>query len=240
MNNAILHTDNEDLNTINDNSEPKDDTNKKPRKIFYIGFIALIIVILGTSITGTIYSPFISAYLIETLLTSFNVIIVPIIVMIVYFPAQVLSQLVAPLLGRLFDRIYTPLSVIIIGIFKALMIWFMISALTSIGFAIILIFLYIATESNSYLIQAIMSRISIKHRGKIFGLNMWIDRLGRVIGPLIGGILWDTLTYNTPFIISIYMGLCLIPISVFAIRTLSSYMVEQVDIDTMGVLRVKK
>ncbi|MFW9866453.1 MAG: MFS transporter [Candidatus Thorarchaeota archaeon] len=240
MNEGILHTNNEDLIAINEKLEPKEEINKKPRKIFYIGFIALIMVILATSVTLTIYSPFISAYLIETLLSDYNAIIVPIIVMIVYFPAQVISQLVAPLLGRLFDRLYTPLSIVIIGLFKALMIWLMISTLTSIGFAIILIFLYIATESNGYLIQAIMSRISIKHRGKIFGLNMWIDRLGRVIGPLIGGILWDTLTYNTPFIISIYMGLCLIPIFIFAVRSLSSDMVEQVDIDTMGILNVKK
>ena len=74
----------------------------------------------------------------------------------------------------------------------------------------------------------------------MFGLNMWIDRLGRVIGPLIGGILWDTLDYNVPFIISIYIGLCLLPIFIFAIRKLSPYMIEQVDIDTMGVIRIKK
>jgi MFS family permease len=85
-----------------------------------------------------------------------------------------------------------------------------------------------------------MSRISIKHRGKIFGLNMWIDRLGRVIGPLIGGVLWDTLDYNLPFIISIYIGLCLIPVFVFAIQKLSPYLEEQVTIDKMGILRANK
>jgi MFS family permease len=86
-----------------------------------------------------------------------------------------------------------------------------------------------------YLIQAIMSRISIKHRGKIFGLNMWIVRLGRVIGPLIGGILWDSLDYTVPFIISIYIGLCLIPVFIFAIRKLSPYMVEQVEFDKIRI-----
>jgi MFS family permease len=232
------------FNNIADNRESNDinteDINKKPPKIFYVGFTVLILVILGTSITGTMYSPFISAYLIENLLPSFNERIIPIIVMIVYFPAQVLSQLVAPKLGKLFDRISPSLSVIIIGVFKALMIWVLIIAFSPIDFAVVLIFLYIALESNLYLIQAIMSRVSIKHRGKIFGLNMWVDRLGRVIGPLIGGILWDTLNYNVPFIVSIYIGLCLIPIFIFAIRKLSPYMVEKVEIDMMGVIRVKK
>jgi len=213
---------------------------QRPKRIFYIGFTALILAILATSITGTMYSPFISAYLIETLLPDFSERIIPIVVMIVYFPAQVLSQLVASKLGKLFDRISPSLSVIFIGIFKALMIWLLICAFSPIDFAVVLIFLYIALESNVYLIQAIMSRVSIKHRGKIFGLNMWIDRLGRVIGPLIGGILWDTLDYNVPFIISIYIGLCIIPIFIFAIQKLSPYMVEQVDIDTIGVIRIKK
>jgi MFS family permease len=217
-----------------------EDNNKKSKRIFYIGFFALILGILATSITGTIYSPFVAAYLIENLLPGFSVIVIPIIVMIIYFPAQVLSQLVAPLLGRLFDRMSPTLSIIIVNTFKALMIWILIGALTYIGFAIILVFLYIALESNGYLIQAIMSRISIKHRGKIFGLHMWVDRLGRVIGPLIGGILWDTLAYNAPFILSIYMGLCLIPIFIFAVRKLSPTMTEKVDIDTMGVMKIKK
>ncbi|MFW9818432.1 MAG: MFS transporter [Candidatus Thorarchaeota archaeon] len=202
--------------------------NKKPDKIFYIAFFVLIIAILATSMAGTIYSPFISAYLIENLLIEFPENIIPVIVMIVYFPAQVLSQLFSPRLGKIFDRISPTISFTVINIFKALMIWLLIGAFTSIDFAIILILLYIALESNAYFIQAIMSRVSIKHRGKIFGLNIWIDRLGRVIGPLIGGILWDTMTYNSPFILSIFVGLFLIPIFIFSTRKLNPYMIEQV------------
>jgi len=213
------------------------DTHKKSHKIFYFAFASLILAILATSITGTIYSPFISAYLIETLLPGFAERIIPIIVMIVYFPAQVLSQLVALKIGNLFDRISPSISIISIGAFKALMIWLLVVTFTPIDFAIILIFLYITLESTSYLIQAILSRVSIKHRGKIFGLNMWIDRLGRVIGPLIGGFLWDNLAYDAPFLISFYIGLILIPIFVYAIRKLSPYMVEKVDIDSIRVLK---
>ena len=165
---------------------------------------------------------------------------IPIVVMIVYFPAQVLSQLVSAKLGKIFDRVSPLLSVMVIGVLKALMILLLIFVLTPFSFAIILIFLYIAAESNIYLIQAIMSRISVKHRGKIFGLNMWIDRLGRVIGPLIGGILWDTMDNSVPFIISVYIGLGLIPLFMFAIQKLSPFMVEQVDIDRISVIGIKK
>jgi MFS family permease len=237
-NNGFANTNNTNLES--ETLESAENNDKKDQKDFYIGFFILILGILATSVTGTIYSPFVSAYLIESLLPDFSVRIIPIIVMIVYFPAQVLSQLVASKLGKSYDRISPLLSVIVIGIFKAVMIWLLISAFSAYDFAIILIFLYIAAESNGYLIQAIMSRISVKHRGKIFGLNMWIDRLGRVIGPLIGGILWDTLDYNLPFIISIYMGLGLIPIFMLAIRKLSPHMIEQVEIDKMGIIGIKK
>ena len=239
-----LQEDNLVLNNIKDSIDVNDDksdpnieiveskgNNHKLKRMFYIGFISLILGIMLTSLTRTIYSPFISAYLIENLLPDFSERIIPIIVMIVYFPAQVLSQLVASKLGKLFDRIAPSMSVTFIGIFKAILIWLLIYTFTPIDFAVILIFLYITLESNSYFIQAIMSRVSIKHRGKIFGLNIWIDQLGRVIGPIMGGFLWDTLSYTAPFIFSIFIGLGLIPFMIFAIRKLSPYMIEQVDIN---------
>ncbi|MHA1192621.1 MAG: MFS transporter [Promethearchaeota archaeon] len=241
---ASLQEDNLVINNIKDGIDVNDDksdpnieiveskgNNHKPKRMFYIGFISLILGIMLTSMTVTIYSPFISAYLIENLLPDFSERIIPIIVMIVYFPAQVLSQLVASKLGKLFDRIAPSMSVTFIGIFKAILIWLLIYTFTPIDFAVILIFLYITLESNSYIIQAIMSRVSIKHRGKIFGLNIWIDQLGRVIGPIMGGFLWDTLSYRAPFIFSIFIGLGLIPFMIFAIRKLSPYMIEQLDIN---------
>jgi MFS family permease len=213
-----------------DNS-PNEIEESKPKRLLNIGFITLVSAILATSISGTMYSPFISAYLIENLLIGFTKAIIPIIVMIVYFPAQVLSQLLASSVGKLFDRISPSISVLLIYISKSLLIWFLVFTFTPFDFAIVLIFLYLVLESNSYFIQAIMSRISIKHRGKMFGLNIWIDQLGRVIGPLIGGILWDTVAFGAPFIISIFIGLSLIPIFIFAIKKLSYHLVEQVERD---------
>ncbi|MFX1376290.1 MAG: MFS transporter [Promethearchaeota archaeon] len=238
MSNGII--DSEEIMTTVEILETAGKINHKRNRSFLIGFSALIIVILITSMAMTIYSTFISAYLINNLLPEISENIVPIIVMIVYFPAQVLSQLVAPKLGKLFDRISPTISVISVNIFTALMIWLLIGAFTSIDFALILIFLYISLESNGYLIQAIMSRVSIKHRGKVFGLHMWVDRLGRVIGPLVGGLLWDSLTDTAPFIVSIYIVLCLIPFFVFTIRKLSPYMAEKVEIDSIGIMKIKK
>lgn len=195
-------------------------------RTFFISFFIFIIAILITSIIGTMFSPFISAYLIENLLSGISVIIIPIIVMIVYFPAQVISQLLASKIGKIYDRISPTISIMMIGIFRTVIIFLLILSLTPIDFAIVLIFLYIVLESNNYFIQAIMSRVSIKHRGKIFGLNMWIDQFGRVIGPIIGGILWDSLSYDAPFVFAMFIGLGLIPVFIFSIRNLNPNMVE--------------
>ncbi|GAH10313.1 unnamed protein product, partial [marine sediment metagenome] len=144
---------------------------------------------------------------------------------------QVLSQLLVSKVGKLLDRISPTKSIVVINLLKSLFIFLLVFTFTPYDFAATLIFLYLASESNTYFIQAIMSRISIKHRGKMFGLNMWVDQLGRVIGPLIGGILWDSLAYSAPFIVSIFIGLALIPIFIFAIKKLSVFVVEQVERD---------
>ena len=193
---------------------------------FVISFITFFFGILITSVIGTMFSPFISAYLIENLLIGISDMLIPIIVMIVYFPAQVVSQLFASRVGKVYDKISPSLSVISIGIFRSATILLLIFTLTPIDFAIVLILLYIVLESNRYFIQAIISRISIKHRGKIFGLHMWVDQFGRVIGPIIGGILWDSLSYDAPFVFAIFIGLGLIPILIYSIRKLSPNMVE--------------
>ncbi|MFX0074757.1 MAG: MFS transporter [Candidatus Hermodarchaeota archaeon] len=205
--------------------------NDKAKTLLNIGFVTLLFAILITSISGTMYSPFISAYLIENLLVDFSETIIPIIVMIVYFPAQVLSQLLASKVGKVFDRISPSISIFFINTFKALLIWLLVSTFTPYDFAIILVLLHLVLESSGYFIQAIMSRISIKHRGKMFGLHIWIDQLGRVIGPLIGGFLWDLIASSTPFITSIFIGLGLIPIFIFAFKKLSFHFIEQIERD---------
>jgi MFS family permease len=213
-----------------DNSNTRLESNKKLKngtnRMFLISFSIFTFAILITSIIGTMFSPFISAYLIENLLPGVSAIIIPIVVMVVYFPAQVVSQLLASKIGKIYDKISPTISVIMIGIFRAIILLLLILTLSPIDFAIVLILLYIVLESNNYFIQAIMSRVSIKHRGKVFGLHMWIDQFGRVIGPLIGGFLWDNIGYDAPFVFAIFIGICLIPVLVFSIRELNPNMVE--------------
>jgi MFS family permease len=71
-----------------------------------------------------------------------------------------------------------------------------------------------------------ISRISIKHRGKIFGIISALESVGFVIGPIIGGLVWDTISTITPFIISIIVEWSLIPFFAFGIYILNPKVVE--------------
>ena len=133
-----------------DNGNTELESNNKMKngstRMFFISFSIFIFAVLITSVIGTIFSPFISAYLIENLLSGISVILIPIVVMIVYFPAQVISQLIASKIGKIFDRISPTISVIMIGILRALIIFLLILTFSPIDFAIVLIFLYIVLE----------------------------------------------------------------------------------------------
>ncbi|MHA2281316.1 MAG: hypothetical protein ACXAC5_10725, partial [Promethearchaeota archaeon] len=66
----------------------------------------------------------------------------------------------------------------------------------------------------------------IKHRGKIFGVISALESVGFVIGPIIGGLVWDTISTITPFIISIIVEWALIPFFAIGIYILNPGVVE--------------
>jgi MFS family permease len=66
--------------------------------------------------------------------------------------------------------------------------------------------------ATELLLQNLISRISLKHRGKILGVGDFFSASGNVVGPLIGGILWDVSGPKSPFILSIFIELSLIPL----------------------------
>ena len=44
------------------------------------------------------------------------------------------------------------------------------------------------------------------------GLSSFFTSLGSAIGPILGGYVWDNFGPKAPFIISIFVELCLIPL----------------------------
>ncbi|GAH78569.1 unnamed protein product [marine sediment metagenome] len=153
----------------------------------------------------------------------------PILVMLIYFPAQVLSMLFAPKLGKIADKVNPVLGVAVVSGFGALATWFIINSTSGLMFGFILLFDATFAWGGNLILQNVLSRISKIHRGKVFGAAQWLSLLGAVLGPTLGGLAWDSLGPSAPFMISIFIELSVIPLYAIAIISLKPYMAEKVD-----------
>ncbi|MFX1500038.1 MAG: MFS transporter [Promethearchaeota archaeon] len=191
---------------------------------FILGFLLLVVAFMASSANQTIAPPFFQRYLIDELdVTN------PVLVMIIYFPSQIISLLLSPRMGKLADKINPEISIMLISGFGSLVTWLIVNSTSGFVFGIILIFDSTLAWASSLVLQNLLSRISKGHRGKIFGMTQWMSFLGAIIGPIVGGLAWDHLGPQSPFIISIFIELSLIPLYITAIRILRPYMAEKIE-----------
>jgi DHA1 family multidrug resistance protein-like MFS transporter len=217
----------------NDRVEPQEITpevseiNKGTSKFtlgFIIGFIFLITAFMTSNINQTIGPPFFQIYLIEELKINNAV-----IVMLIYFPSQILSLLLSPKMGKIADKINPILGMAIVSGFGSLITFLIIMSRDGVTFSIMLLLDSTFGWAGGLILQNVISRISKGHRGKLFGLSQWTSYLGAIIGPIIGGFAWDHLGHQIPFIISIFVELSLIPLYIIAIKALKPYMAEKLE-----------
>ena len=191
---------------------------------FLLGFIILVTAFMTSSANQTIAPPFFQVYLINELNVTD-----PVIVMFIYFPSQIISLLLAPRMGRIADRIKPQIAIAFISGFGALVTWLIVNSVSGIMFGIILTFDVTLAWASSLVLQNVLSRISKGHRGKVFGVTQWMSFLGAILGPIIGGLAWDHLGTQAPFVISIFIELSLIPLYITAIKILKPYMAEKIE-----------
>jgi MFS family permease len=117
------------------------------------------------------------------------------------------------------------IGITISSAFGSLITWFLISTNNPYLFATLLTLdLTIVTVGN-LTFQNFLSRITIKHRGKVMGFRSFMVNIGTVIGPIIGGILFD-MANKIPFILSIFVELSLIPFYILAVYFMKGYLKE--------------
>lgn len=207
--------------------ETKKETNHISLKLspgFLIGFIILITAFMTSSANQTIAPPFFQVYLINELKVTDAT-----LVMIIYFPSQIISLLLAPRMGKVADRIKPQVAITFISGFGALVTWLIVNSSSGLMFGIILTFDVTLAWASSLVLQNVLSRISKGHRGKIFGMTQWMSFLGAILGPIVGGLAWDHLGPQAPFIISIFIELSVIPLYITAIKILKPYMAEKIE-----------
>ncbi|MFX0081398.1 MAG: MFS transporter [Candidatus Hodarchaeota archaeon] len=208
-------------NSLNDLSNDTSSINKIfTSTSMIIGVIFLVFLLFLGSINGNIARPYLNIYVIENIEGNIN------LVVWAYLPTGLLATLFAPRLGTLVDKLHPLVGITLTSSLGAFMTWLLINAANVWIFSFLLLFDLAIGMSAGLIFQNLYSRISTEHRGKIFGVGEFFAFLGNVIGPLLGGLVWDVISPQFPFIISIFVELSLIPFYLAAVYLLLPHIAE--------------
>jgi len=205
-------------------SNPQNDENntEKPKYVSPIifGSIFLMLVLLLSNINGSIAKPFLNIYVIETIESDIK------LVTWAYLPAGVVATLLAPKLGKIVDKLRPAIGITITSTLGALVTWLLINSANIWVFSFLLLIDLTIMIGSGFIFQNLLSRISLKNRGKIIGSGEFFQFLGSFIGPILGGIVWDFIDPTFPFIISIFVELSLIPLYLVVVYYLIPHLAE--------------
>ena len=184
------------------------------------GSIFLMLVLFLSNINGTIAKPFLNIYVIETIESNVQ------LVTWAYLPAGIVATLLAPKLGILVDKFRPAIGITITSTLGALVTWLLINSANIWVFTLLLLIDLTIMIASGLIFQNLLSRISLKNRGKILGSGEFFQFLGSFIGPLLGGIVGDFIGLRYPFIISIFVELSLIPLYLIVVYYLIPHLAE--------------
>jgi len=193
-------------------------------KPIVIGVIFLMSVLFLGSVNGSIARPFLNVYLLENIESNINLVIWA------YLPAGILATLLAPKLGIIVDKLPPSVGITVTSFLGAIVTWFLINSQNIWMFAILLLVDLTIIITAGLIFQNFLSRITIEHRGKILGIGESFSSLGSVIGPILGGVAWDYVSPQFPFIISIFVELSLIPLYLVVVYYLIPHLAETYEI----------
>ncbi|MHA1452908.1 MAG: MFS transporter [Promethearchaeota archaeon] len=197
-------------------------TSNKMKWSVIFGFIFLSITILFSSMNEHTTQPFIQVFMYDNLeLTTLTI-------MIILYGSRIISLIVAPKLGVIADKVGV-IGFVIVSIVGSIVTAIIISTTIPWLFIILLLIDLTLATAGQLIAQNLFSRISLTHRGRIFGLVEIMNQTGWVIGPILGGWLWELIHPKAPFILSIILELSLIPFFLLALRRLIKQMDEKIE-----------
>ena len=214
---SIKFTNPSDQFTTNTASEKSDNHHKLS---IVLGSIFLMVTLLLSNINGSIAKPFLNIYVIETIESDIQ------LVTWAYLPAGIVATLLAPQLGKIVDKMRPAIGITITSTLGALVTWLLINSANIWVFTIFLLMDLTIMIATGLIFQNLLSRISLKSRGKVIGSGEFFQFLGSFIGPILGGIVWDLYGPKFPFIISIFVELSLIPFYLIVVYYLIPHIAE--------------
>ena len=211
-----------DDSKIEDNTPPER-SSKRSSHYYVLGLVLLFFGMILSATNAGIYRPFILPIAFKNISSNAS------LISLFIFPATVIGTLIAPKLGTFGDKLNPYITISITSIIGGFLTFFIIFSRDLWVFSLLLVFDNMIMLTSGFVFINFISRISIKHRGKIFGIISALESIGFVIGPIIGGLVWDTISTITPFIISIIVEWSLIPFFAFGIYILNPKVVEVLD-----------
>ncbi|MFW9896067.1 MAG: MFS transporter [Candidatus Thorarchaeota archaeon] len=201
-----------------------EDNNQSKRTKFYIlGLVLLFLALIFSAINVGIYRPFILP------IVFVNMNEPPALISWFYLPATIVGTLIAPKLGVLADKINPYLTISISAIVGGIVTLIIVFLTRNIWiFSLLLIFDTTFMLASGFVMINFLSRVSTKHRGKFFGLISSFDSIGMIIGPILGGLVYDISIYM-PFIVSISVEWLLIPFFLMGMKILNPMIVESLE-----------
>ncbi|TFF86639.1 MAG: MFS transporter [Promethearchaeota archaeon] len=192
-------------------------------KPMLVGLMILFALVLLSSINGNLWRHFLNIYILENLSDNLYVII------LIYLPTGLLAIFIAPKLGEIVDKLNPSVAIVILSLSGAFVTWCLINTTNLVLFAILLVIDLTVAISAGLLFRNLLSRISVEHRGKILGICSFFVNAGSIIGPILGGYVWDAYGFKAPFIVSIYVELCLLPLYLIVVRLVLPHAAESFD-----------
>jgi len=217
---------NDPINGINEKAESEFNdlkTSEKRVHFYLLGIILLFLALFLGATNAGIYRPFILP------LIFLNISNNPSLVSWFFLPTSIIGTIIAPKLGTLADKINPYLGLSIASTIGGFVTFLIIICRDLWFFACLLIIDNTIMLTSGFIMVNFISRVSIKHRGKLFGLISAFESIGMIIGPFLGGIVWDSVSAQAPFIISIIVEWSLIPFFILGIRILNPNIVEAID-----------
>ena len=162
--------------------------------------ILLTIILLGITIflgaiNDRIARPFIQLYIYEFVTPD------PFEMMVLYIPAGVLSLWLAPKFGRLVDKVPPRIGLACVCFLGSGITWVLIRTTNFFAFALLLLADISMGVVSVLFLDNYFSRISKTHRGKVLGARSTISNLGQIVGPLLGGLLYDYSSHTMPWVV---------------------------------------
>ncbi|MFX1343570.1 MAG: MFS transporter [Promethearchaeota archaeon] len=192
-------------------------------RLYIFGIILLFFALILGAINVGIYRPFILPIVFENLSEP------PALISWFYLPAIIVGTLIAPKLGVIADKINPYITLTIVNIIGGILTWIIVFFTKNIWFfSLLLVFDNTIMLTAGFVLINFLSRVSVKDRGKIFGLITSFDSIGMIIGPILGGLVYQ-ISKSTPFIISILVEWALIPFFVIGIWILNPQVVETLE-----------